>query len=684
MIRIGDVVRRACTGAGVLLLGTTLFANDYWVDGKGGSATGDGSKAQPWSSIHDAISKIPVPTYPESHRLFVVGDQIYQIQSEIVMKYNVALVGDIVNGRKPHLRAGPSLARIVRYDALTVANRSCELRDLEFEGGNIAVHMGGAPTMRHRPRIENCDFYWQLHAAAVIDVRGSVICDPRFSKCNFVGKYVGIDVSVTGAASLFRPDVVDCLFEGQTSAGYRIVDNAAGQSEVGGIVRDCRFEECRNGIDVVSGTGATKTKLDIRTSSFTRCAADGISLRIALFANTDTLVEGCSFVDQAGHGVRIGGMFAGGDHVAVIRDCMAIRCASGGFVYDFGHAASSGVTADVLSSNNVVYHCGVGIRFATTKNSGVRWDFASDSDRCFAQRTNGIEVLGAGDAASSFEIRSSIVAGNHIGIELATTVAGAVEFCTIADQVDEGIRDSMTSTSNRYSHCVFDQNGKAALSAPATAVCEYSCFDRGKVDGTGNFEGDPALQRPYYVLGFGSPCIDRGLKAAAMGLVDFEGDARDADTAPDLGADESVSIGGAYAYGLPGFGSQSLRPTVRGNKSGVGIGQSVSIEVHGAIDALNRAASGAIILIGLGEAPIGGPLELGPIGAPSSLVQTSLDASAWPIPINVSGAGALSFRLPSESKLRGGVFTAQAMVVHPSANSAGIVLTQGLRLRIGQ
>lgn len=664
-------------------LSSLLAATDFWVDGKAGSQQGDGSKVKPWASIHDALARIDEPVYPNSHRLFVVGDQVYDIRSEILMKYNVALIGEVVAGRRPRLRAGPSLARIVRFDPAKVANRAAELSDLDFEGGNIAVQVGGLPTMRHRPRIEDCNFYWQLHTAILVDVRGGVICDPRFSKCRFVGKSVGIDVSITGGDVLYRPDVVECVFDGQAAAGYRIVDNAAGASEVGGIVLDCRFEGCRNGMDVVSGTGATKTKLDVRTSTFARCTNDGISLRVALFANSDTVVEACSFIDCGGHGLRVGGMFAGGDHALLVQDSMAVRCASGGFVYDFGHAAPSGVSASVVSKRNLVVHGQVGIAMRASDTSGVRWTFESEADRCHEQTKTGVEVSGGGASGSEWQLRSAILAGNDCGLDAATSVEGAVEFCTIADQVDVGLRASAAIAKLRVTHSIFDKNRGGALNAPTTALVDHCCFDRGMVTGAFNFESDPRLQRPFYVLGPASPCRDKGDKAAAAQLFDFEGDARDADAGPDLGADEALASGGAYAYGLPGVGAHAFRPTIRGNRSGLGIGQEVRIEVENAIDALQRSASGGIVFIGWREVPSGGPLEFGPLGAPTCMLQTSLDASVWPITIDAAGKGALTFRLPSEAQLRGGVFTAQALVARDGVNSAGWVLTQGLRLRIG-
>lgn len=671
----------------LLVMSAPLAATDYVVDGRLGSDRGDGSSAKPWKTIQHAIAMIPIPARTTSHRLKILGDHSYRLQSGLKMKFNVALVGCERNGKRPRLIASATVNRMIEYLPTTVVNRTeCAIENLELEGGSVGIALGGAVGVRHQPAIEQCLFTKQRQVGILVDLRGGTTSEPHISRCRFENCSTGIEAAVGSFDSVFRPIIEECEFLDLSGDGYRLVDAAGGaKTDVGGTIRWCRFDACRSGVAIVSGTGAAKTRLDVIACAFSRCRVEGIGLRVALVSNTELRVSSCSFWDGAA-GLRVAGLFAAGVHEIVVEDCVAARHRGPAFHYDFVQALSA-VSIRVRSARNLAVTNVRGVHIETSTVGALGLDVGIEGDRLLACTQAGIEISGSASASSAWSIHSVIVARNGDGLRLNTSIAGTLAFATLVDHAAHGLVDLRKVPAVTYGidHCIFANNKTASLVVPAGTRVEYSCIDDAQVVGRGNLRTDPKLVRPFYVLAPMSPCLDVGRPGRGTGLTDFEGDAREIGTAPDLGADEVSTSGEARVYGISGFGRRGLRPelTVPAPQQAFALGRQGVIALTGARDD-QSTASAALFLLGSTEGPLKGPRELSILGSPTSFLQTALDATAWPVTVDAQGRGFLRLQVPNNSALVGQLFTGQFFVPLPTANAAGYVLTRAARVRIGR
>ena len=153
------------------LLGTSLFANNYYVNGKTGKdVPNGGTRNAPWKTIAYALSQVSSPTNPRyDHAIRIIGGQTYVLTQPLQMKYNVRLVGDFVGTTMPIIKGSKNLSSLIHFPGNVIFNRkTAGFKYLVLEGGAFGVTMGGTGGKRHRPELLYSRFRKQGTAGILI------------------------------------------------------------------------------------------------------------------------------------------------------------------------------------------------------------------------------------------------------------------------------------------------------------------------------------------------------------------------------------------------------------------------------------------------------------------------------------------------------------------------------------
>ena len=666
----------------LFVFATPVAATDYWVDaGRGSDDKGKGTRTEPWQSIAFALSKIPTPTYPQSHRLRIVGDQTYTVPAPIVVKYNVALEGVLgPKGERPRLIAkSAAVMTLLRFDPrVTYNRREASVKNLDFIGAVYGIWLGGLGK-RHRPEIASCRFEKQWGAGLRIDVGPSTTCDPRLFRLEFVDQSYGIEAYTRSSGALLRADVDECRFARLEDAALRITSEA-GRADFGASMQRSVVEDCGAGVQLVAQRGGVGARAAVRSCRFVRCRGDAVSLRIGLAGSASLDVAESSFVDCAA-GVRFGGMIAAGVQSVTVRDCLALRCGVG-FGYE-GERVLGSPELKITSERNSAIACGTGFVVELGADSAYEVLGTMRGDRALRGRGVGFLAKGAGSKAR-LDLESIVAAGNtgH-GVEMRGALAGRLSFATLADNGGAGLAVRDARSQLAVDHCIFDRNKVVEALVPTGFVIRWSSFDRKAWPGHGNRRQDAKLLRPLYVLAADSPCIDAGDPSEKSVVQDFEGDPRPIGKAHDLGADEVAIGGGARLFGVGGFGSPRFVPRFELARTQPKIGATLRLELADALDYSKNAASVAFVFVGAREG-IGVPLDLAALGAPGSFLLVDLDGMAFGAKVSSEGKASVAMPLPKLNALVGVTLIAQWLVIKRGVNAGGFVTTRGLRLRIGR
>lgn len=164
------------------------------------------------------------------------------------------------------------------------------------------------------------------------------------------------------------------------------------------------------------------------------------------------------------------------------------------------------------------------------------------------------------------------------------------------------------------------------------------------------------------------------------------------------------SWGGIWGYPLDATGGATARlygspatATTGRLESGYGLVMGVRALSHSAVPSLYststpqigdtfrvrlaqaRPSSPAMLFLGFSDSNWQGiplPFDLAPLGAPSCAVLTSIEVGQ-PLSTNAQGAASFSYTLPNNIYLLGERFYNQFLVVDPSVNALGVVLSNG-------
>ena len=691
MLRSLGVLLCAAAAAAALsspaLPAQTLLA-DWYVDGKTGSdlPTNGMSAATPWKTITYALTQIPRPAQASQYQqLYVEGNQVYSPSTNgetlpIRPAYNVSIEGTFAgHGVMPRIQPGTGGTSIAFAANETFNRNQVTLRYLVFDGGDYGATMGASPGARHRPRFQECRFESQARAGVQMRDVGNAIADPRFFQNLFRGAPIGIEVLAASSAAIVFPDIEECSFVGNTTAGVRLDDTSAGGANVGANVRSNWFRNCNRGVWVTVGRQAATTNFRVFSSSFADIAQEAVFLDVRRSVDPDATIERSSFL-RCGTGVRFAGTMGEGAYTLALRGNFARSCGTA-FLTSIDGPGPLAIT----SQDNLAEGCGTGYRVDVTGSTTVI-AFRSLRDRAMRNDV-GFWTSGSAAASSAFSVQSAMACGNSTaGVRLNGQVATTLRSATLADN---GTGLDVVATATTCDHLVFSGNTTDASGAPPLT---YSCFHGSTHPGIGNLNlTDPQLRRPFYKLAPSSPCIDVGNVAAALPATDYEGDPRAAvskvggQPRPDLGADEYVLTGSVRKYGTAGFGYLNFFPEIDSPSTQAIIGGAVRVDLSGAIlPVFNVPANGALLTLGLRDDAGMLPRELGPYGAPGSLVWNDIAAVLGTFPVSPTGTAAVTVPIPPLGALIGETFTFQWYALIPAANAVGVATSDGLRVTIGR
>jgi len=237
-------------------------------------------------------------------------------------------------------------------------------------------------------------------------------------------------------------------------------------------------------------------------------------------------------------------------------------------------------------------------------------------------------------------------------------------------------------------HLVFGGNAVDVFAPPATAI-DHSCFQGMSWPGTGNLSTtNPLLIRPFFKLAPTSPCVDAGTAAVSLPPTDYEGDPRASVSVlagaalPDLGADEFVFAGSARTYGTGGFGLFNVFPRISSPSPNAPIGQTVQIDLTGAIQPSGVPASLALLSFGWRDDSGPLPFDLAAFGLSGSYLWNEYSA-AFPLQVvSATGTASRSHGVPLQTRLIGISMTYQWFALMPQPFP--IVSSDGLRVTLGQ
>ncbi len=677
-----------------LFLGSSLFARDYYVNGKTGKdiPTG-GTIHSPWKTIAYALTQVPSPTNPKlDHVIHIVGGQTYVQTQALQMKYNVRLVGDPVGTRMPLIKGSKSLSSLIHFPASVLFNRKTSgFKYLVLEGAVYGVTMGSTGGKKHQPEILSSRFRKQGKAGVLIRQVGTTMSDPRFFDCWFSEEPYGIKAEASGGGAVLRPDVDECRFWANTIAGIHLTDQSHGAADVGGFVQNSWFEGGGDGVHVESGKNAANTRIAFRGNSFHQQKGDGLEIVVNMPYDPKVTIEDCSF-SSCGRGIRITGTFPPGVYSFTLKRNVvmnSLKVGAGGFDTSMVRTGTGTVSIRFLSENNLAIGNGT-YGFLYSFGSDLQLSFDSFGDRALENGFRGTK-FSCSSKNASIRFRGGILANNRrMGMSLNAVSRAKVQFMTFADNGAYGFY-SISNTLYQIDHCIFANNSFFDASVPSSQAISYSLFQGSSRVGKGNLKAVPKLARPSYHLLPGSPCIDAGDSAALAPSMDFEGDPRvlagkGNKKIPDIGADEFSPTGSAHGFGIDGFGNLGFRPRigVTGSPRDVRIGRSFGITLLNAKDLSNSKAGVAALMLGSGETGPFGHFDLGFVGAPGNFLWTNPLFIAPPVRPDGNGSAKVNFLVPNSLGIVGVNLSAQWWVLKPKTNRGGFVTTGGLRVQIGK
>lgn len=661
---------------GALVLSLLLFvaprvasATDFYVDGLTGRDTASGGTAiSPWRTIAYAMSNVPTPPANVTHRVLVTGAQDYVVDTTIVLRDRIFLIG--VGAMPPRLV--PGAQRTLVRVAGTVNAEVYAVDSMGFSGGEVGVDLGsvGSSNAPLQCVIANCQFYGQTQAAV---------------RANYVG----------GAARLYA---LRSLFAATKSG---IVADVRGRATVDLLVQGCTFDTASSeAVSLRSRDGAVLTT-HVDTSRFVSCGgaihADLASqlpqlveversafrsstrpaVACAVSGPAQLEVEECSFLGDVAALSVASSAVAGTSTLSFLRNVVE----SQGTGFDFLHDTSSTASRwTVVLDGNRIQNCSLnhqvrclnegqldflatGEVSAGSRGVGMRFELGAGA-RCRVENSRVVQNAGVGIVASGF--------GNLRG-----------RFLTIADHAQALAVNTIQVAAAGFDHCVFDNAFQPELARGIGHSVDWTLSRATLYPGIGNVVADPRLARPQYKLTPSSPCIDAGDPAIANPPArDFEGDLRIVQRA-DLGADEFRIEGSTRSFGTGGFGDRSgMRPRVDILTDHARIGSNVLLGLKDARGRTGVPALAAIVVFGLGEAA---PLyDLDLVGGSGSVVFFNSLALPTVIFVSANGTATDTLPIPNVASLVGGIFTAQWLVIAPDANLQGFVTSDALRIQVGR
>lgn len=659
-----------------------------------------------WRTIGYAIQQTAAwlaanqPTVP-SAVLYVEGGQAYSAATNgesfpIVAHPLVALEGTFCNSLSwPELRpaAGETAIQLtssvfynyrlgVTVGGQTFVYPASNFRYLRFVGGARGMVMGAGPGVRHRSRIEECEFSGQSIAGLQLSNSGSAIDDPKFYRCSFRGPGSGIRAFAFGVGGVVFPDVEDCDFRSLQGEGIFLQDQGVG-GNVGCGVRGCVFEQCGDGVFVTSGSGATSTNATIDHCRFADIVNHAVRLLISNPFDPHLIVRD-TVIQRAREGIRMDGNPLPGPYVLQMQRNTIDSCAYGVRVLVNGQG-----TFVVNSNDNTLRDCGSGIDvFAAGFGMSFQWSSVGES--LLGNGPTGVGVRVQTSVPGSFALTSSRIVGPGFGgISVNTSaMVTTIDHVTVADRV-VGMSVGAVPAGSRFSNMIFDRNAQHVVSSGGPLpVVSRSCFFPATFTGPGNVLLDPQLIRPFYKLAATSPCINAAFAFAGAPLRDFEGDPRTLGAAADIGADEFDFDGGARPYGTGGFGRYNVFPRISSPSAAVTAGGVLQVDLQDAIMPV-FGVTPVFSLLSFGAVEDSGPLpfDLTPIlngagilpaGWGAAYLWTDNWTKSGPYFTSGTGAASASFTLPVA--LAGATLTAQWLCFMPAPY--GVLTSEGLRVTI--
>ena len=676
---------------------TAQNLGSWFVDGQRGQdiATNGRTRATPWKTIAYAQTQIP-PVDPRTQSrnwqtLYVLGDQTYSPSTNgetlpIVPVYNLFLEGTDTSAVPPIIKIGTGGTGLRFSHQVGYSRNPSTIRRLIFDGGDYGIEIGGSPTQRHRPRVQDCLFRNQAKAGARI-MAGASGTDPRFFQNTFQNGAGGIEIDGGAAAGLVVPDIEECFFHDLSGSAIHIENTNSGNGTLATLIRSSQFWNCRNAIDLMplrATAGTTRVRLSRSTFHSTRNPAlQCPGIFPAPPGSVDWTISENSFVQCNG---ALAFRHASGDNRITFHNNIVTSSRSSVSYIPVGSQSGS---LTVNSRDNLVKDSNFGCILTAVGASALRLDATFDGDRFINNSALGLLVATDRNTTGTVKLDNLMCCGSpSIGLTVSNP-AGSVSIdashLTIADN-GTGI---VGGAGQRFDHCILANNQTDYRPGPSFSYC---CFQGSTAPGTGNLNRtDPVLMRPTYKLASTSPCIDAGATNGTFAATDYEGDPRasigraNGTRRTDIGADEYVYAGSVRTYGPIGFGEFNFFPEISSPQQTIAIGQTLQVDLKGAIFPVFNVPATAAVL-GIGERDDWGmlPPELSMYGARGTLILSDLLAFTPMVPVSQQGTATLNLRIPVDSKLVGKTITLQWVALLRRLNPLGAVTSNGLRVTFGR
>ncbi|MCB9882682.1 MAG: hypothetical protein H6832_12405 [Planctomycetes bacterium] len=668
--------RRVCVSLAVLasvVFTRALHATDYYVDGlRGLDVPTNGTVTQPWRTVAYAMAQAPVPPTSTTHRILVAGSQDYVVDTTIVLRDRIFVVGD--QGARPRFVPGGQRT-IFRVGSTTTAD-VYGVDSVLVAGGDVAIDAGtvaGASALQCI--VSNSEFRGQTVAAIRANFVGG---NAQFYSLRneFAFTSSGITVDARGRA---RIDVVvqGSTFLNTANEAIVLVSNTVARTAL--LADTSRFVFCNRALRC-DFAGGTQQRVLIDHCSMRDCYIAAIGLGVP--GSVDFEMRDSSIM-RSDAGIVIASSEPGGPSRIHLSRNVVDGSKTTGLDCTIDATSTAGKWTATLERNrwqecatNVVVRC----------RNQAALDLTADRETSARSRGAGIRCeLGAG--ATCAWTNAMVVQNKGQGFEVVGNGSFSASFSTIADHATAAAFDASSASNVRLDHCVFDNAFAPEFKASAGTSLVWSSSKTVSYPGTGNKKLDPALVRPQYKLSPGSPCIDAGdPNLQNPPATDYEGDPRVVRTTAmiaDLGADEFRTEGSTRTFGTPGYGDRSgIRPEVDLLFDSARIGTNVPLGLKNARGRTGVPALAAIVVFGLGEAaPI---YDFDPVGGSGSMLFFDPLALPTVVPVTTGGTAKDTLPVPNVAGLVGGVFSAQWLVIALDANLQGYVTSDAIRIQVGR